>query len=49
MIYWHQIKKADECNNNLDDGISRLVRNANLAKIRENQNNYYAVVVFYVY
>ena len=34
MMYGHQpIKQADACNNNLDDGISRLVRNGNFAKI----------------
>ena len=33
MMYGHQIKKADACNNKLDDGISGLVWNGNLAKI----------------
>ena len=32
-MYGHQIKKADACNNKLDDGISGLVWNGNLAKI----------------
>jgi hypothetical protein len=30
-MYGHQIKYSDTCNNNLDDGVSRLVWNGNLA------------------
>ena len=37
---------TDACNDNLDDGISRLVWNGNLAKICENQNNYYVNLFF---
>ena len=40
MIYGHQITQANAYNNNLDDGISRLGWNENMAKIRENQNKF---------
>ena len=33
MMYGHQIKYLDACNNDLDNGISRLVWKGNLAKI----------------
>ena len=44
MIYEHQINWANACNSNLDDGISRLGWNENLAKIRENQNKFTTMV-----
>ena len=44
-----KIKKAEACITNLDNGISRFVRNGNLAKIHENQNKFTTTMILLLF